>query len=169
MNNDKERKETKMKKNKLYFACSWFTPEEAKLMNEAIEEVKKNPTVSWDDSYFALDAGNQYKGLSVEEHPELTRDHEWIEHTLANDNIGEISCDVALFIWDSEHPDTGMAWEMGAAWALHKPIVFVTRKSSNELKINLMLASADDYITLDQLATYDFNHIHKKYWDGEVF
>lgn len=158
-----------VRRNKIYFACSWFTSHETQLMNDAITELKKNPTVDWDSSYWALGKGNQYKDINVDDHPEMLADHEWIEHTFDNDTVAERAADICVFIWDDEYPDTGMAWELGFAFGMRKPCVFVTRKNSKEVRINLMITSADDYITVDQLASYDFNHIHTKYFDGIVF
>lgn len=99
----------------------------------------------------------------------MLADHEWIEHTFDNDVVAERSSEIAVFVWDNEYPDTGMAWELGFAYGRRIPCIFVTRKKSKDVRINLMITSADDYITLDELATYDFNHIHTKYFDGQVF
>lgn len=157
-----------MRKNKLYVACSWFTPEQKRIMHEGYGLLEKNPTVDWEGSYRPLD--HQYKGWNTDNHPELLSNREWEIATYNNDLLGIRRCDVAVFIYNEEEEDPGQGFELGYAKALGKQCVFVIRSKDVKKPINLMLAvSPDRFITLDQLDTFDFNDIEFDYFQGRVY
>ena len=54
-------------------------------------------------------------------------------------------------------------------YANHKPVVFVTQGDLFKKPVNLMPAmSATDWITVDDLATYNFNLIIPHFYKGGV-
>lgn len=157
-----------MRKNKLYLACSWFTPEQKKLMAEGYARLAKNPTVDWEGSYRPLD--HQYRGWNTDNHPELLSDREWEIATYNNDLLGIRRCDVAVFLFNESEEDPGQGFELGYARAMGKQCVMVTRDREPAKPLNLMLAIGPDrFITLDQLETFDFNNIEFEFYSGKVY
>ena len=71
---------------KAYIACSWFTPEQREQLDAGLKAIEANPTVSREFSHFPLD--HQYKGMDVNEHPELVHDIEWQNRTYVSDIEG---------------------------------------------------------------------------------
>lgn len=159
---------SKERKNRLYIACSWFTKDQLAIMNKGYEELKKNPTVDWENSYRPLD--HQYNGWSTITHPELLQNKEWQIATYNNDILGIRRCDVAVFLYNEAEVDDGQGFEMGFARALQKQVILVTKDKKAHKPVNLMLAIAPDhFLTLDELATYNFNSIEHEFYGGEVF
>lgn len=63
----------------VYFAAGWFTPKQNAAYEQVMAAIKKNKTINDADSYVPL--AHQYKGLRVDEHPELLEDKEWQRST----------------------------------------------------------------------------------------
>ena len=70
----------------VYFCAGWFTDNQNKAYKNAMEAIKENPTVDVENSYVPLE--HQYKGLRVDEHPELLEDREWATATYNGDRVG---------------------------------------------------------------------------------
>ena len=107
-----------IKSKTVYFCAGWFTDKQNKAYEKAMEAIKNNPTVDVDNSYIPLQ--HQYKGLRVDEHPELLEDREWATATANGDRIGVQTSDVILAIYIPEEEDVGMGVELGMAQALGK-------------------------------------------------
>lgn len=89
-----------------------------KAYSEAMKAIENNPTVDVPNSYVPLQ--HQYKGLRVDEHPELLEDREWSNATFNGDRVGVQTSDVILAIYIPEEEDVGMGIELGMARALGK-------------------------------------------------
>ncbi len=78
--------------------------------NAAYEQVmaaiKKNKTINDADSYVPLE--HQYKGLRVDEHPELLEDKEWQIATFNGDCVGINSSDIFLCTYLPDEEDIGL-------------------------------------------------------------
>ncbi|UQS83420.1 nucleoside 2-deoxyribosyltransferase [Bombilactobacillus thymidiniphilus] len=145
------------KQNTVYFACSWFSEEEQKYMEQGQKAISANPTVNWPDSYRPLD--HQFKNIDVVKHPEALSDPLWQIGTFQNDITGIDKSDIICGLFLPHRADPGMSFEYGYAYATHKPIVSVIPDNS-KAEINLMLIpSVTSYITISELATFDFNQL----------
>ncbi|UQS82504.1 nucleoside 2-deoxyribosyltransferase [Bombilactobacillus folatiphilus] len=141
----------------VYFACSWFSEAEKEFMAQGQAQLAKNPTIDWKNSFRPLDY--QFNHIDVDKQPEITADLFWQMGTFRSDLAGIDRSDLLCGMYFPKNPDTGMAFEYGYAYANHKPIVSVIPDDSQEA-INLMLLpSVNHYITLSQLATFDFTNI----------
>ena len=77
--------------------------------------------------------------------------------------------DVMIALYDADYPDDGTIWETAFMYAIHKPVVFVTQGDVYKKPVNLMPAmSATDWITVDDLATYDFSLIMPHPYKGGI-
>lgn len=161
-----------MSKVKLYTACSWFNPEQAKTLEKALELLKKNPSVDWEGSYRPTEhqwGGHVFQSDPVEDAKWLNN-KDWQRHTYRNDIIGLKRCDVGLFIRCDDGEDPGQAFELGFATALNKPTVFAMKELKSTHPLNLMLAvSPDRFITIDDLATFDFSNFDHEEYVGRVY
>ncbi len=153
--------------NKVYFACSWFSDSQTNYMNQGIELIKQNKTVDWKYAFYPLD--HQYKGFSIPDHPELLEDTEWQLGTFNGDMNGINSSDLIVAMYLPSEPDEGIAWELGYAYAIHKPMVLVVPNEKNK-PVNLMPAmGATKVITIDELKDFDFNNVVYTPYTGQVY
>lgn len=154
-------------KKSLYLACSWFSPEEEQYMQQGQAALAQNPTVDWENSFRPLE--HQFNDVDVTKQPEMLADPLWQIGTFRGDLAGIDRSDLVCGMFLPTHADTGMAFEYGYAYANHKPIVAVI-PDDNQEAINLMLIpSATCYITLSQLATFDFNNITYQVYPGTCY
>ena len=87
-------------------------------MTRVWKAIKANPTVDVTNSYIPLQ--HQYKGLRVDEHPELLKDKEWANATYKGDCVGVATSDVCLVTYIPEEEDVGVGVELGMAESLGK-------------------------------------------------
>ena len=157
-----------MKNKTVYFCAGWFTDKQNKAYEQAMQAIKENPTIDVENSYIPLQ--HQYKGLRVDEHPELLEDREWATETYNGDRVGVATSDMLLAIYIPEEEDVGMGVELGMARALGKYITVVIPDEDFGKPINLMSwGIADNFIKLSDLATYDFNKPSFNFYDGSVY
>lgn len=78
----------------VYFCAGWFSDKQQEAYDKSMEAIKANPTVDVTNSYIPLQ--HQYKGLRVDEHPELLEDKEWANATYKGDCVGVATSDVCL-------------------------------------------------------------------------
>ena len=158
-----------MQKSKtVYFCAGWFTDKQNQAYEKAMEAIKANPTVDVENSYVPLQ--HQYKGLRVDEHPELLEDREWSMATYNGDRVGVSTSDMLLAVYIPEEEDVGMGVELGMAQALGKYITVVIPDEDFGKPINLMTwGIADNFIKLSELAKFDFNKPSYNFYDGSVY
>ena len=152
----------------LYFGAGWFNEKQNKAYKEAMEALKKNPTVDLENSYVPLD--NQYKGIRVDEHPEYLHVIEWASATYHNDLVGIKSSDVMLGVYLPEEEDVGLGMELGYALSQGKYILLVIPDEDYGKPINLMSwGVCDNVIKISELKGFDFNRPRFNFYDGAVY
>lgn len=92
----------------------------------------------------------------------------WSLETFTNDIRGIDSSDLVVALYYGNYSDSGTAWEMGYAFATHKPVIVVHVGETNS---NLMIheGSHTNLIGLDELESYDFNEMTRKRYEGKMF
>lgn len=158
-----------MQKTKtVYFCAGWFTDKQNRAYRQAMQAIKDNPTIDVENSYIPLQ--HQYKGLRVDEHPELLQDREWATATYNSDRVGISTSDMLLAIYVPEEEDVGMGVELGMASSLGKYIMVVVPDEDFGKSINLMSwGIADNFIKLSELAKYNFNRPGFDFYNGGVY
>lgn len=152
---------------KAYIACSWFTPEQRAQLEQGLKAIEANPSVSREFSHFPLD--HQYKGLDVNEHPELIHDVEWQNRTYVSDIEGMMGADLGIMLYNPAQIDDGVAYEMGYLRASGKQTVMVIPDDADE-PLNLMVAiGVTCIIRMKELATFDFRHVTSGTYNGDVY
>lgn len=156
------------KVNTAYIQCSWFSPKQLKFMEEGLTALGKNPTISLKYSHHPL--SHQYNDINVEEHPEVMDDLEWQHGTINLDIEAMKANPIGVALYMPSEPDEGIAWESGYLYASHKPNLVVIPSNETNVPINLMMIGNTQIITIDKLATFNFNTdlIYKPY-TGKVF
>lgn len=156
------------KSKTVYFCAGWFTDKQNKAYKDAMTAIEANPTIDVENSYVPLQ--HQYKGLRVDEHPELLADKEWATATYNGDRVGVSTSDMLLAVYIPEEEDVGMGVELGMARALGKYICVVIPDEDYGKPINLMSCGiADNFIKMSDLAKYDFNKPSYDFYDGSVY
>lgn len=154
-----------MDKKRFYLAAGWFSESQKSLLEKVKKALANNITVDIKNSYIPLD--NQYKGLLVEDDESLLYDIEWQSGTFFGDCGGIDYSDFVLALIDTKNVDVGTAWEMGYAFAQHKPVVAAI---DSDEPLNLMIAKGcAQVIKIDELADFNFNSIKNKPFEGAVF
>ncbi|EGS39478.1 nucleoside deoxyribosyltransferase [Limosilactobacillus oris F0423] len=158
-----------MNKSKtVYFCAGWFTDKQNRAYQEAMKAIEANPTVDVENSYVPLQ--HQYKGLWVDEHPELLEDREWATATYNGDRVGVSTSDMVLAVYIPEEEDVGMGIELGMANALGKYITVVIPDEDFGKPINLMTwGIADNFIKMSDLAKFNFNQPSYNFYEGSVY
>lgn len=147
----------------VYFGGPWFNDVQATMYKEAFKEILKNPTVARSH----VPVQHQSGGLSPFEGDEVNM--EWARLTFKADVTAMDNADVMIALYDAEDPDFGTIWEAGYMYAIHKPVVYVTQGDLQKNPVNLMPAmGATTWITVDELATFDFEVIMPKEYSGGV-
>ena len=159
---------TNQKSKTVYFCAGWFTDKQNKAYEDAMNAIKDNPTVDVENSYVPLQ--HQYKGLRVDEHPELLQDREWSTATYNGDRVGVSTSDMLLAVYIPEEEDVGMGVELGMARALGKYIMVVIPDEDFGKPINLMSwGIVDNFIKMSELPNYDFNKPSYNFYGGGVY
>ncbi|EEW53222.1 nucleoside 2-deoxyribosyltransferase [Limosilactobacillus antri] len=158
-----------MSKSKtVYFCAGWFTDKQNRAYQDAMKAIEANPTIDLENSYVPLQ--HQYKGLRVDEHPELLKDREWATATYNGDRVGVSTTDMVLAVYIPEEEDVGMGVELGMANALGKYITVVTPDEDFGKPINLMTwGIADNFIKMSDLAKFNFNQPSYNFYEGSVY
>lgn len=158
-----------MNKSKtVYFCAGWFTDKQNRAYQEAMKAIEANLTVDVENSYVPLQ--HQYKGLRVDEHPELLEDREWATATYNGDRVGVSTSDMVLAVYIPEEEDVGMGIELGMANALGKYITVVIPDEDFGKPINLMTwGIADNFIKMSDLAKFNFNQPSYNFYEGSVY
>lgn len=152
----------------VYFCAGWFSDKQQEAYDKSMEAIKANPTVDVTNSYIPLQ--HQYKGLRVDEHPELLKDKEWANATYNGDCVGVATSDVCLVTYIPEEEDVGVGVELGMAEALGKYILIVIPDEDWGKPINLMTYGiAHNFIKQSELAKFDFNKPTFNYYEGAVY
>lgn len=156
------------KSKTVYFCAGWFTDKQNQAYKKAMAAIEKNPTIDVENSYIPLQ--HQYKGLRVDEHPELLKNKEWATATYNGDRVGIATSDLLLAVYVPEEEDVGMGVELGMANALGKYILVAIPDEDYGKSINLMSwGIGDSFIKLSELADYDFNKPGFDFYDGAVY
>ena len=157
-----------IKSKTVYFCAGWFTDKQNKAYKDAMEAIKENPTIDVENSYVPLQ--HQYKGIRVDEHPEVLEDREWATATYNGDRVGVSTSDMLLAVYIPDEEDIGMGVELGMARALGKYVVVVIPDEDWGKPINLMSwGIADNFIKMSELKYNDFNKPSYNFYDGAVY
>ena len=152
----------------VYLCAGWYTDKQNKAYNEAMEDIKANPTVDVENSYVPLQ--HQYKGLRFDEHPVMLEDRVWSSATFGCDRICVQTYYVIMAIYIPDEEDIGMGIELGMARALGKYNLIVIPDEEWGKPINLMtFGVGDNFIKLSELKDYDFNKPSFNFYDGAVY
>jgi len=165
--NDKERPDLLPGAKSVYWCSGWFTPRQEEQITSMYEEAVKNPTLS----YFAVPLLGQHEGLNPfvdeleDDSPEMK---DWAHHTFLNDVSNMDNTDIVIALLDAEKLDEGCAWEIGASYANHKPVVAVVFGDTYKNPVNLMVEeSVTRFIKPEELSTFDFRKILKNDYTGK--
>lgn len=157
-----------VKSKTVYFAAGWFSDKQVKVYDQALAAIEANDTIDRENSYIPLE--HQYKGLRVDEHPELLHDKEWATATFNGDSLGIKSSDVFLCTYIPDEEDIGCGVELGMAKMLGKYIVLAIPDEDYGKPINLMSwGVADKVIKMSELKTLDFNKPEFGFYEGSVY
>jgi nucleoside deoxyribosyltransferase len=152
----------------VYFGAGWFTDKQNKAYNDAMNALKNNTTINLDDSYVPLK--NQYKNISVVEHPEYLHDKEWATATYHGDLVGIKSSDIMLGVYIPEEEDVGLGIELGYASSVGKYIVLAIPDEDYGKPINLMSwGIVDNALRISDLSAYNFNQPKYSFYEGAVY
>ena len=152
-----------------YLAGGWFTPAQRDLQTQAYAQLHHNPTLDWAHCFFPEQ--HVYRCWTPATQPEMFANPEWQLATFATDIRGIDATDCLIALLDPRPADTdhGALWEMGYAFASHKPVVLVLPDAPSA-DVNLMPAlGATAVVSLAELATYDFGGISYRPYAGRVF
>lgn len=150
----------------IYFGAGWFNDKQNKAYNDALKSLGKNATVDLANSYVPYE--NQY---GSEIHSDAaTEDKEWCQGTFADDMLGVKGSDIMIAVYLPSDEDVGLGIELGYAFQLGKPIVFITPDDEFGDAVNVMSwGVADDWIKQSEAAKYDFNNIRKRFYRGLIY
>ncbi len=89
----------------------------------------------------------------------------WAENVFKMDITAIQNADITVAMYDGNYSDSGTAWECGYTYGLNKPLIAVHIGK----KANLMIfRSARANISIDELATYDFESLPTKEYVGDM-
>ena len=91
----------------------------------------------------------------------------WSLDTFTNDVRGIDACDVVVALYYGGYSDSGTAWEIGYAFASHKPVVVVQLGEDSNLMIHE--GSHTNLNSIEELKSYDFDALPRARFDGKMF
>ena len=91
----------------------------------------------------------------------------WSLDTFTNDVRGIDACDVVVALYYGGYSDSGTAWEIGYAFASHKPVVVVQLGEDSNLMIHE--GSHTNLNSIDELKNYDFDALPRTRFNGKMF
>jgi len=151
----------------VYAAQGWFSPRQEELIKITYANMLKNETLA----HIHLPLLNQADGFNplVEDDSVVKPDmREWALDTFANDVSGMDNSDIIIAVLEAGNVDEGTVGEIFYMYANHKPVVVVYDGDSFKHPLNLMPAMATTrFISIDEIATYDFRTIMKNKYVGE--
>ena len=149
----------------IYLAAGWFNPIQEKLLKEAYAALLRNQTVA----HVHVPLLHQYEGSNPIVNGEFNPDQEWATATFDDDVSAIDNADVVVALLDASDQDTGTIWEMGYAYASHKPVVVLAVGDTFQYPINLMPAQgAIHHLANNNLETFDFYEINKGFYVGKT-
>ncbi len=150
----------------IYFGAAWFDDKQVKAYNDALAALNKNKTIDLAHSYIPVE--NQYGN---EIHSDAaTTSLDWEQGTFGDDMLGVRQTDICLGVYLPSEEDVGLGIELGYAYQLGKPIVYVIPDDEFGDQINVMSwGVADDIIKTSEVENYDFNNIRKRFYRGKVY
>lgn len=150
----------------VYFGAGWFNDKQIKAYNAALSDLMVNSSINVHNSYVPYE--NQY-GDEVHSSA-ATADKEWCQGTFEDDVLGIKQTDIMLAVYLPSEEDVGLGMELGYAYQLGKPIVFVTPDDEFGDPVNVMSwGVADDWIKQSELPVYNFNSIRKRFYRGLIY
>lgn len=166
-NGTSDHKQKELGAKSIYLGSPWFSPSQEKFLKEGYKNLLRNKTIS----HVHVPLLGQYKNVNPftddvdDDSPEMK---DWAIHTFANDISGMDNSDVMIALLEADDVDSGTVWESAYMFANHKPTVFVVVGDTYKTPLNLMPAmSATAFITLDEVATFDFRTILKSDYVGK--
>lgn len=158
-----------MRTQTVYMANAWFNDEQERQRKLGMEAMKNNASIDYENSFRPME--HQYKGWTINDHPDLLRNAEWQRATFDSDVRAIDAADIVIAIYDpkKENSDPGVVWELGYAFAKGKP-VFIVLPDNNTIPLNLMPAlSANNILFMKDLADFDFNNKSVAPYEGPVY
>lgn len=154
-------------RKRAYIANSWFNDDQMKMREAGLRALAENPTVDFDQSFDPKKVSQEL--VKVEGNP--LEDQLWQQVTFQSDVKGIEKSDITIALYDPtiKNSDTGVIWEVGYSYGIHKPIYLVIPDEAKD-SINLMPAiAATRVIKLSQLRMFDFESANYKPFEGTLF
>ncbi|MFC4770568.1 nucleoside 2-deoxyribosyltransferase [Enterococcus hermanniensis] len=142
---------------KIYLAGPFFSAEQIELIEKVETALKNNPTV---DTFHSprLDQAGEFEEFTPQ----------WAKETYLKDmhHIKTADCLVALLDYDHGITDPGIAYEIGIATMLQKPVIGLLTIGD---RVNIMLTESLHAFTrqVEDLRTYDFINLPKYSYIGD--
>ena len=92
---------------------------------------------------------------------------EWSLTNFTNDTRGIDSCDFVVALYYGNYSDTGTAFEIGYAFATHKPVIVVHFGKDSNLMIHESCHA--NLSSLEELFLYDYTNLPRKRYEGKMF
>ncbi|GGC86859.1 nucleoside 2-deoxyribosyltransferase [Enterococcus wangshanyuanii] len=92
---------------------------------------------------------------------------QWSIETFTDDIKHIKWAEIVVAIYHGNYSDSGTAWELGYAYATDKPVILV-HIDPNGLSNLMVHEGAHASITLDELATYDFDLLPASFYSGKM-
>ena len=74
-------------------------------------------------------------------------------------------CDCVVMLYHGQYSDSGTAWECGYAYGIGKPVVVVQLREDSNLMVH---EGSSTNITMEDLATYDFEGMPRNVYQGVI-
>ncbi len=137
---------------KIYLASPFFNEEELDYVDRAEKILRKRG----------------YEVYSPREHEvrdETVGTANWSIATFEADRIGIDKSNIVVMLYHGNYSDSGTAWECGYAYGTNTPVVVVHIGTNSNLMVH---EGSHSNISFDELATYDFEKMPKKRYEGEM-
>lgn len=146
---------------KIYLAGPFFSDEQIDRIHRVETALKNNSTV---ESFFSPMETNTTDNEGKQGTPEWAR----LVFKLDTDEIDKADVVCAVSDFTHKNMDSGTAFEVGYAFASHKPIIVLQELDE---PLNLMIGQALRYYTksVDDIASYDFDNLPRQSYTGKTF
>lgn len=93
--------------------------------------------------------------------------HDWGEHVFCMDFDAILDCECVVAVYEGMDSDTGTAWEIGAAYALKKPIICI-HMGTEKASLMVTTSATANLHRISDLLEYDFQFFPYIPYDREV-
>lgn len=139
---------------KIYLASPFFNDKECSILTEVEEILREKELNVFSPREHEVRDGNVGK-------------LDWSLETFTNDIRGIDWADIVVAIYHGNYSDSGTAWEMGYAFATHKPVIVVHVGENSNLMVHEGCHA--NLLSLKELRDYDFALLERRRYTGEMF